>query len=109
VAAVQGSLDDRVREAALIRALGGANSQVRAAQLVEYLGLGMLAGLAAAGIATVIGMVLAAYLFELTLLFNPGIWLAGLTMVPLTVSLFGILGTRRILKSPPGLLLREGA
>ena len=47
-AALQASLDDRLYEGALLRALGGSRRQLRAGHLAEFAALGVLAGLVAA-------------------------------------------------------------
>ena len=69
--------------------------------------LGGLAGLLAALMASVLGYVLARFVLELDYAGNPWIWLAGVLVGGLGVGLAGILGTRRVVNSPPLKVLRE--
>ena len=63
-AALAGTRDERMRESALLRALGASHRQVRAVQVAEFVAVGALAGLMAALGAQAIGWVLATRVFE---------------------------------------------
>ena len=63
-AALASSRDERVREAALLRALGASRRQLSRAQIAEMICIGGLAGLLAAIGASVVGWALATYGFE---------------------------------------------
>jgi putative ABC transport system permease protein len=108
-AALLSTQDERVQEAALMRALGASRAQVSGAQRAEFLALGLVAGVLAAAGATAIGYVLAEQVFRFPWQFNAAIWFAG----PLTglacVALNAWLGGRAALNHPPMLALREAA
>ncbi|NLC23724.1 MAG: FtsX-like permease family protein [Oxalobacter sp.] len=106
-AALVGSQDERMREAALLRALGATRSQLKQAQRVEFLLIGSLGGLMAATGADVIGWVLASQVFDFAWTFNPLVWLTGLVAGSLCAMAGGWLGLRQILNHPPLQTLRE--
>ena len=63
-AALAGTRDERMRESALLRALGASHRQVRAVQVAEFVTVGALAGLMAAIGAQIVGSVLATRVFD---------------------------------------------
>lgn len=105
-AAIQSTLDERIRESAILRTLGARRGQLLTGLFAEFATLGLLAGLVAAFAATLLGYVLATRLFHLAFEFNPWVWVAGLTGGALGVGLAGLLGTRFILRQPPLQTLR---
>ncbi len=69
--------DDRLQEAAVMRALGASRSQLVMASRIEYLAIGVLAGLMGALLASVAGWFLAVRVFEVAAQSQPLLWLAG--------------------------------
>lgn len=106
-AALAGSQDLRMREAALLRALGATRSQLSRAQWVEFILVGSLAGLFAAAGASAIGWVLATFAFKFAWTFSPMVWLAGIVVGALCAMIGGWLGLRNVLNQPPLLSLRN--
>ncbi len=106
-AALAGSQDLRMREAALLRALGATRSQLSQAQWVEFILVGSLAGLFAAAGASAIGWVLATFAFKFAWTFSPMVWLAGIIVGALCAMIGGWLGLRNVLNQPPLLSLRN--
>lgn len=106
-AALAATEDERRREAALMRALGARREQVRAAHRVEFLLLGLSAGLLGAAAATAIGEILAHQVFRLNL--QPNYWLAALgPLIGVALVMASArLGLRKTLSSPPSVALRE--
>ncbi|MFN3593055.1 MAG: ABC transporter permease [Thiobacillaceae bacterium] len=106
--ALMSSQGERLREAALMRTLGASRTQVVAAQRTEYLAIGSLAGVLAAGAAAAIGWILAAQVFEFTR-YAPDPWLfvTGPALGLLCVAVNLWLSTRAALKAPPMAVLRE--
>jgi putative ABC transport system permease protein len=106
-ASVQATVDDRKREAALLRALGARNRLLAGSLLIEFAVLGALAGLLAAA-----GSELSVYLLQ-TLLFgmrsqwHGELWLIGPFAGCVIVTLAGWMSTRRVLDTPPIEVLRE--
>jgi putative ABC transport system permease protein len=106
-AAINASQDERLFEAALMRALGASGRQVFIAGLTEYCLLGVLAGLFAATGAAAVGFALAERVFQLDYVPGPEIWLWGLAAGLLCGCLGGWSGARIAVRSSPMLVLRE--
>jgi putative ABC transport system permease protein len=107
-AALAGSQDIRMREAALLRALGATRKQLSQAQWIEFLLIGGLAGLLAASGASSVGWALARFSFEFPWSFSPMVWLAGVLVGAGCAVIGGWMGLRNVLNQPPLLSLREG-
>ncbi len=106
-AALLSTQDERVQEAALMRALGASRAQVAGAQRAEFLALGLVAGVLASAGATAIGYILAERVFQFPWQFNAAIWIAGPLAGLACVALNAWLGGRAALNHPPMLALRE--
>jgi putative ABC transport system permease protein len=106
-AALSASRHERMREAALLRALGATNAQLSRAQRVELLGIGALAGLMAATGATLAAWALATWVFEFSMQWSLTPWLLGLAVCMPGAWLAGSLVLRGVLKTPPLLILRN--
>jgi putative ABC transport system permease protein len=106
-AALLSSRDERTREAALLRALGASRAQLSGAQSAEFAGLGLLAGLLAAGGAVAIGWALATYVFHFPYLAEWAPWVTGGAGGVVVALIGGWLGLRPVLKQPPLATLRE--
>lgn len=106
-AALAGSQDIRMREAALLRALGATRNQLSRAQWVEFVLVGSLAGALAACGALVIGWVLATFAFKFAWTFSPVVILAGVAVGAVCALIGGWLGLRNVLSQPPLLSLRN--
>lgn len=106
-AALQATHDERGRELALLRVLGGRNRQLRQALLMEFATLGVLAGSLAGVGASALGWVIARQAFHLEG-YLPGlsIPLTGVVAGMAGVTLLGWLGTRGLLRNPPLATLR---
>lgn len=106
-AALLATQDERVHEAAVMRALGASRSQVLAAQRAEFVALGLLAGALAAIGATAIGFAIATRVLEFEYHVNHWVWLAGPLAGLACVGLNAWAGARAALSRPPILALRE--
>ena len=106
LAAVQSSQRERVRETALLRALGASHAQVRTGTLVEFAILGGLAGALAALFASLVAWGISRYVFDLPYAPNPLIWAIGVVGGAAGIALAGWLATRRVLDTPPTVALR---
>lgn len=107
LATVVSSQDERLREGAVLRALGARRSQLVLAQLAEFGALGLAAGLVGSIAAGAIAAVLSEQVFDL-----PGQWnvplLAGATLAGTAIVIvFGLAATRRVVKAPPAESLRR--
>ncbi len=99
--------DERMQEAAVMRALGARRSQVLAAQRAEFVALGLIAGALAAAGATAIGYAIATLVFQFPYHANPWVWAVGPALGLACVAVNAIAGARSVLSRPPMLALRE--
>ncbi|MFZ6820377.1 ABC transporter permease [Undibacterium sp. Ji22W] len=106
-AALAGSQDIRMREAALLRALGATRSQLSRAQWVEFVLVGSLAGALAACGALAIGWAMATFAFKFAWTFSPLVIAAGVAVGAVCALVGGWLGLRNVLSQPPLLSLRN--
>jgi putative ABC transport system permease protein len=106
-AALASSRDERVREAALLRALGASRQQLSRAQVAEMACLGGLAGLLAALGAAAIGWALARFAFEFDYVVTPWVFVLGVGGGALCALAGGWMGLRSVLQTPPLTSLRD--
>jgi putative ABC transport system permease protein len=106
-AALASSRDERVREAALLRALGASRQQLSRAQVAEMVCVGGLAGLLAAVGMFGLGWALARYAFEFDYVVSPWVFVAGIGGGALAALVGGWFGLRGVLQTPPLATLRE--
>lgn len=106
-AAVHATLDERIRETVLMRTLGASRRQLLRVLAVEFAGLGVLSGLAAATMAGLLGYLISARMLELSYVPGWELWLIGALAGGAGVGVAGILGTRFVLAAPPVRVLRE--
>jgi putative ABC transport system permease protein len=99
--------DERRREAAVMRVYGASRAQVMGSQRVEFLAMGLVAGILATLGAAVIGQLLARRVFELDLPPSAGLWLAGPLAGVILLSFNAWLSARKVLTASPALTLRE--
>lgn len=107
LAAVQVTRDERRFESAILHALGADRRKILQGVAVEFTALGALAGTLAALGATGVGLVLARRVFDLDYVASPALWPAGLAVGGLLVGLTGTLATRKAVKEPPVVVLRD--
>ncbi|ALM81997.1 ABC transporter permease [Bordetella sp. N] len=106
-AALTATRDERVREAAVLRALGATRRQLARAQRLELLAVGGLAGLLGAAGAAVVAWALSRYVFDFTITLSLWPWLAGIAAGMLGAWGGGALALRGVLRTPPLVTLRE--
>ncbi len=107
VASIQSSRDQRLKEHALLRALGGTRKLISGALVSEFAVLGVFAGIVAAVGAEVTVYALNSQVFELTTGLHPWLWLVGPALGMVVIAVVGYLGTRKLVHSPPVTVLRE--
>jgi putative ABC transport system permease protein len=100
-AAIQSSQCERHHESALYRAMGASRKQVVLGLLAEFATIGVVVGVIAAFTATIVGYLLAEYVFELTYRPNPWLWAWGIAGGAIGIAVAGLIGTRRLLNQPP--------
>ncbi len=99
--------DERRREAAVMRVYGASRAQVTGSQRVEFLAMGLLAGVLATLGAAAIGQLLARRVFDLDMPPSPELWIAGPLAGVLLLSLNAWLSARKVLSASPALTLRD--
>jgi putative ABC transport system permease protein len=107
LASVGASQDERLLEGAVMRVLGGSRRQLRLAQASEVAAVGLLSGLAAAGMATLLSGLVAREVFDLPFSADPKLALVAAGIGVLAAVLAGMLATRRVVAAPPSVTLRE--
>nr|WP_288497913.1 FtsX-like permease family protein [uncultured Pseudomonas sp.] len=106
-AGLQSTLDERIRQGALLRALGAERRLLVQARRAEFGLLGAASGLLAALGCELVSFMIYRYAFQIA--WQPHPWLLLLPLIgALLVGLAGVLGTRRALNASPLTVLREG-
>jgi putative ABC transport system permease protein len=109
LAAVQATREERRFEVALLRTLGASRRRVLAALVVEFVSLGVLAGVLASLIASGVAYLLATRVFDLEFAFDPLVVGAGLVAGGVIVGLSGVLATYSVVRQPPAGVLAAGS
>ncbi|WP_339079212.1 ABC transporter permease [Pseudomonas sp. TMP9] len=106
-AGLQATLDERIRQGALLRALGAERKLLLRTRCAEFGLLGASSGLLAAFGCELISFLLYRFAFDLS--WEPHPWLLLLPIIgALLVGTAGVFGTRRALNVSPLTVLREG-
>ena len=106
-AGLQATLDERIRQGALLRAIGASRRLLVRARRSEFALLGAASGLLAALGCELSSALLYRFVFDLD--WQPHLWLLALPLLgALLVGTAGVLGTRRALNASPLQVLREG-
>ncbi|MBV62407.1 MAG: hypothetical protein CMH65_14035 [Nevskiales bacterium] len=106
MAALQGTRDQRRREAALLRTLGASRRVLRQALFTEFGVLGALSGLLAAGFAQLIAAALARGVFDMTYVASPDLWWTGPLAGMLLMTAAAVVSVRGVVGQPPLATLR---
>ena len=107
IASIQSSRDSRLKELALLRALGGTRRLITGALVIEFAALGAFAGTVAVIGAEITTFVLNSQVFELPTGLHPRLWAVGPVFGMLVVTAVGYLGTRGLVHAPPATVLRQ--
>ena len=109
VATITATREARVREYAVMRALGARSGLLQRMQRAELLGVGALSGLLASSVAMAVGAVLARSVFEFSWAPSPWVPAAGLVTGALLAWWAGALGLRAVWQRPVVDTLRRAA
>ena len=107
-AAIQSNQDERRFESAVLRTLGASRKTLLLGLFAEFGLLGALSGILAGLSASALAWLLAAYVFKFDYSFDITVAVSGFFSGILIVVIAGILGTRRVLTTPPVETLRQG-
>lgn len=108
-AAVSASMDERVQETALLRALGSSRNRLLGSLWIEFSLLGLLAGIMAAVGTEVLLLSMQKWVLNMQLTIHWELWLIGIAGSSLMIGAMGVVSCRRVITTPPGLILREVA
>ena len=107
LAALQTTHDERTYESALMSALGANRNQILASLIAELLCMGLIAGILSAFAATLLELILAQYVFQMTITINPWIWVIAPAICSIIIVIGGLAGTRHVFSTPPMIALRR--
>jgi putative ABC transport system permease protein len=107
IAGVQASVDIRLRESALLRALGAKKSLLLGALLIEFATLGAFAGLLAILGAEMAAWALQTQALDLTYQASPWLWPWSIFAGVVLIGGLGVLSCRKAVAVPPLVVLRE--
>jgi len=106
-AAVNASMDSRMQEAGLLRALGSRRKLILGTVAVEFGVLGLFAGILAVIGAEILLYGLQSFVFEIPFRVHYELWLVGPLVGALLVGALGVYSCRQVVTVAPGVVLRE--
>ena len=104
---LRASIDQRLHESALLRTLGASRQLILGALAVEFVLIGLVAGLLAACGAELTAWTLQTRLFRMEFVAHPSLWLAVPALATLLITLVGTAFCYRAVSVPPMIVLRE--
>ncbi len=107
LAALQTTHDERTKESALLSALGASRRKILAILTAEFLCIGLITGILAALAASCVEFILARFVFNLEVSINLWVWLVAPLLCTAVVVIGGLVGTRKVLHTPPLVALRN--
>ncbi len=107
VAGVQSSVDARMQESAILRALGASRRLILGGLLIEFSAMGLFAGVLATLGAEVSVAILQVAAMDMNYLPHPGLWPLGAIVGVLLIGGLGVYSCRKVVSSPPLAVLRE--
>ena len=107
VAGVQASVDARMQESAILRALGASRRLILGSLLIEFAALGLFAGLLATVAAEMSVYILQEWVMDMRYAPSPWIWPLGVGVGMAMIAGLGVYSCRAVVSSPPVALLRE--
>ena len=107
LAAVNASMETRLQESGLLRALGSRRQLVLGSVWTEFSVLGMFAGVLAVLGSEVLLMGLQRWVLEVPMRPHFEVWLVGVLVGTLVIGTLGVISCRRVVTAPPGTVLRE--
>jgi putative ABC transport system permease protein len=108
VASVQAGLELRFRESAILRTLGAGRGLVLGSLVMEFALLGGFAGVLATAGAESAAWLVQVRLMDLEPSFHPVVWVAGPLLGAVVCALLGVVTCRRVVDTPPAVVLRNG-
>lgn len=107
VAGVQASVDARIHESAILRALGAPRRLILGGLLIEFATLGLFAGLLATCGAELSVYILQSWVMDMHYAPTPWIWPLGILSGAALIGALGVFSCRKVVSTPPVVVLRE--
>lgn len=107
VAGVQASVDTRMHESAILRALGARKQLILGGLLIEFATLGLFAGLLATVAAEFTVFILQTQAMDMTYAPTPWVWPIGILSGAVLIGFLGVFSCRKVVSSAPIDVLRE--
>ncbi|MEZ5573357.1 MAG: FtsX-like permease family protein [Halioglobus sp.] len=107
VAGVQASVDARIHESAILRALGARRNLILGGLLIEFATMGLFAGLLASVAAEFSVYILQTRVMDMHYTPTPWIWPLGILLGALVIGGLGVFSCRRVVSTAPVMVLRE--
>ena len=107
LASIQASMDERLKQHAILRTLGAGRRLILGSLAIEFCALGFFAGVLATLGSEITVYTLETQIFDLDYSINPQLWLLGPGTGILLIGSIGTLATRRVVDTPPASVLRE--
>ncbi|MEH6587894.1 MAG: FtsX-like permease family protein [Halioglobus sp.] len=107
VAGVQASVDARMHESSILRALGARRSLILGGLFIEFAALGLFAGILATVAAELSVAMLQIWVLDMVYAPSPWLWPLGIVVGTALIAGLGVFSCRKVVSSPPVALLRE--
>jgi putative ABC transport system permease protein len=107
VAGVRASVDERMQEAAILRALGGRRQLILGGLLIEFASLGLFSGLLATLAAELSVFILQTQAMNMQYAPSPWLWPIGIFSGMILIASLGLFSCRSVVSTPPITVLRE--
>ncbi|WP_241263386.1 ABC transporter permease [Parahaliea mediterranea] len=107
VAGVQASVDARMHESSILRALGARRNLILGGLAIEFAALGLFAGLLATVAAEFSVYVLQVWVMDMRYVPSPWLWPTGIVLGVVLIAGLGVYSCRKVVASPPLAVLRE--
>ncbi len=107
VAGVQASVDARMHESSILRALGARRRLILGGLLIEFAAMGLFAGLLATIAAELSVFILQAQVMGMQYTPSPWVWPVGVVVGTVLIAGLGVFSCRKVVSSPPLAVLRE--
>jgi putative ABC transport system permease protein len=107
VAGVQASVDARMHESAILRALGARRGLLLGALAIEFAAMGLFAGVLAVLAAELTVYLLQVYVIDMAYQATPWLWPLGVLAAVVLITVLGVLACRKVVSTPPLRVLRE--
>ncbi len=107
VAGVRASVDSRMHESAILRALGARRGLILGGLTIEFAALGLFAGLLATVAAELSVFALQTGVMDMRYAPSPWLWPIGIVAGMVLIAGLGVYSCRKVVSSPPLAVLRE--